>query len=640
MKISKTCTGFLHGLALSMALLPALWSTGAQAVGSNLSGRLMAQFTSTPILTAQVAAPLVLIAMSLDHQYWQKAYNDYSDLNGDGVVERSYLNIFEYYGYFHAERCYIYSENTKMFTAVGVATGTNQHYCEGALSAAWSGNFLNWVTMTRMDIVRKILYGGQRSTDTPTQTTLERTFLPGDAHAFAKYYNGPDIAKLTPFDTLRTDTLNGGNNNGTDDSDEGISFCNISHATSGNSQTSTALPLLRVAKANYALWNANERRQCTWQDEFGNNSDSNVSVESGIYASAGDPADTFALKTPSGSRDHVVRVEVCAATYFDENRDLENCTEYGPNRKPEGLLQTYGLGGLMQFGLLTGSYRKNLSGGVLRKRIAALDDEINTTDGTFKTLSTSTPGIIKTLNAMRIWGYGYTNGTYLLGDGGDDCNFQLTDIRSTGGGPGEGKCASWGNPMSEIYLEAIRYFASTTRAATTAFDADDSTYIAGLTRDTNWAAPLTTTNACASLSTIVFNASVSSYDEDQTNPSPLTSSTAAALTKTVGDGEGITGNNYFIGRNGSLIDEFCTAKPLSGANGLGDALGLCPEAPTLRGSYHMAGLAHWAHTNDISATLSGVQTVRTFAVSLQTGLPVIQVPVTGGLVKILPAYRL
>ena len=640
MKISKTCTGFLHGLALSMALLPALWSTGAQAVGSNLSGRLMAQFTSTPILTAQVAAPLVLIAMSLDHQYWQKAYNDYSDLNGDGVVERSYLNIFEYYGYFHAERCYIYSENTKMFTAVGVATGTNQHYCEGALSAAWSGNFLNWVTMTRMDIVRKILYGGQRSTDTPTQTTLERTFLPGDAHAFAKYYNGPDIAKLTPFDTLRTDTLNGGNNNGTDDSDEGISFCNISHATSGNSQTSTALPLLRVAKANYALWNANERRQCTWQDEFGNNSDSNVSVESGIYASAGDPADTFALKTPSGSRDHVVRVEVCAATYFDENRDLENCTEYGPNRKPEGLLQTYGLGGLMQFGLLTGSYRKNLSGGVLRKRIAALDDEINTTDGTFKTLSTSTPGIIKTLNAMRIWGYGYTNGTYLLGDGGDDCNFQLTDIRSTGGGPGEGKCASWGNPMSEIYLEAIRYFASTTRAATTAFDADDSTYIAGLTRDTNWAAPLTTTNACASLSTIVFNASVSSYDEDQTNPSPLTSSTAAALTKTVGDGEGITGNNYFIGRNGSLIDEYCTAKPLSGANGLGDALGLCPEAPTLRGSYHMAGLAHWAHTNDISATLSGVQTVRTFAVSLQTGLPVIQVPVTGGLVKILPAYRL
>ena len=61
----------------------------------------------------------------------------------------------------------------------------------------------------------------------------------------------------------------------------------------------------------------------------------------------------------------------------------------------------------------------------------------------------------------------------------------------------------------------------------------------------------------------------------------------------------------------------------------------------MRGSFHMAGLAHWAHTNDMSSTLSGDQKLRTFAVSLQTSTPVIRVPLGDGkFVTILPAYRL
>ncbi len=64
-----------------------------------------------------------------------------------------------------------------------------------AVSGDWSGNFLNWATMTRMDAIRKVLYGGYRSTDTATKTVLERTFLPTDAHSFVKYYNEADIAQ-------------------------------------------------------------------------------------------------------------------------------------------------------------------------------------------------------------------------------------------------------------------------------------------------------------------------------------------------------------------------------------------------------------------------------------------------------------
>lgn len=646
MSIRRSLAGLLRGMLLSIAFLPAVWSGAAAA--ANLSARNMVDFALQPLQTVQAVPPLVMLVMSMDHQYFQKAYNDYTDLNNDGTVDRTYADNIEYYGYFHAERCYQYSDSTKTFEPKAVATGTNKHYCTDSSDAYWSGNFLNWATMSRMDIVRKVLYGGQRGTDTATETVLLRAYLPTDAHSFAKYYNGTDIAALTPYNSLKSDTLNGGNNNGVDDSDEGISICNTSYAASGQaSQTTTVPPLMRVVKGNYSLWSANERWQCTWSNESGSNSNSNNSAKSGLNANSNDPdSASVALTTPGGSvRDHEVRVKVCVSSLFDSARNLENCSNYGGNLKPEGLLQKYSADGVMKFGLLTGSYQKNISGGVLRKRVSDLADEVDFSNGTFKTLASSTPGIIKTLNAVRIWGYGYNDGTYMTGGGaGDNCSFQLTDILASGGGPGEGKCASWGNPMSEIYLEAVRYFASSTRSPTTDFNADDSGYISGLTKDTDWTLPITSSNACASLNAIVFNASVSSYDDDQTITSGAgltTSSSGAALTKAVGDGESITGNSYFIGKNGTVNDEFCSAKAISGANGLGDAYGLCPEAPTVRGSFHMAGLAHWAHTNDMSSALGGEQKLRTFAVSLQTSTPVIRVPVGGGkFVSILPAYRL
>ena len=158
MNIRNTLIGVGRGLLLSIAFLPAVWS-GAVAA-ANLSGRSMADFAMQPILSLQSVPPLVMLTMSMDHQYWQKAYNDYTDLNNDGVVERTYSDTFEYYGYFHAQRCYAYSDIDKRFVmkagSDGIAKGTNKHYCDGA----WSGNFLNWATMTRMDVVRKVLFGG------------------------------------------------------------------------------------------------------------------------------------------------------------------------------------------------------------------------------------------------------------------------------------------------------------------------------------------------------------------------------------------------------------------------------------------------------------------------------------------------
>ena len=629
---------FLNGVVLSVGFLPAVVSVNVGA--AQISGVSMADYTAGPVTSVESVTPQVMLTMGRDHQYWFKAYNDFSDIDADGAAETTYDDTFTYYGYFHSELCYTYDDSDDRFEPVGDTDGTvNKHYCSGTLSKAWSGNFLNWATMTRMDVVRKILYGGKRSTDTGSLTVLERAHLPPDAHSFTKYYNGADLALLTPFDSVETDTTNGGNNDGIDDSDEGITMCNTTFQSAGNTQTSTTPPFLRVIKNNRQLWNANERWQCTWEGERGDNVNGNDPAVSGINSINSDPPDNLRLLTLNNNDiERYVRVVACDPSFFTSSNNLENCEKYpSGNLKPTGLLQRYGATGQINFGLITGSWQKNISGGVLRKNVGGMDDEINnTTDGTFKA-APGTGAIIDTLNRFRMYGLRYVDNIYFGSGSGDNCLFQLAGIT-------EGTCNAWGNPISEIYLEALRYFAIGTGAPTPAFNANDSGFISGLTT-ASWATdPLNADNACASVNVIAFNASVNSYDDNATSSPILGGNTPRALTNVIGVDEGIAApKKFFIGKSGAATDEFCGLKTITE---LGDSFGLCPEGPTVQGSYHMSGMAHYAHTNDLRTDLEGDQNVTTFAVALATTLPVIEAPVgpddgtTTQQVTILPAYRL
>ena len=74
--------------------------------------------------------------------------------------------------------------------------------CSGA--SDWSGNWLNWATTSRIDALRKVFYGGHRDTDTTTETILRRSYIPQDAHSWAKEYtsvsvDGYDIGDYTPL---------------------------------------------------------------------------------------------------------------------------------------------------------------------------------------------------------------------------------------------------------------------------------------------------------------------------------------------------------------------------------------------------------------------------------------------------------
>ncbi len=730
---------------IQVALLAA---SGLLAIATASAAGPQLNLTTRPLYAGGNVPPMVMIDLTKDHTLHQKAYNDYTDLNGDGSLDTTYTNSIDYAGYFDSYKCYGYDSSTiKGFVPKSITT---TKYCDGK---TWSGNFLNWATMSRIDEVRKILYGGTRSTDTATTTVLERAFLPMDAHAWAKFYNGSDMAQLVPLtvevasaigtltsstsmklaaaaasnialndvskvqigDQLKFEPTSGAtagssmtgwvmkvntssvnmafyadgvSNPGNSTSNfsawkvtnltrGGLTMCNVTPKDSSNvnSQTNQQAPQIRVVAGNYATWGASEKWQCNWYAEASNtqgsflpkigsttvsgSSNGNRAALSGINSSAENPSQSVrGLGTGQDTGVFNARVQVCVASLIG----TENCKQYGTNYKPYGLLQKYGETGEMLFGLMTGSYDKNISGGVLRRNVTNFASEINPDTGIFTYSATSgaVKGIVWNIDKLRPYGYSYTDGSYV---NADQCNYQQTGLQASGGSnaqnkpASEGNCSTWGNPISEIYVETLRYFAGKTANSAFAPSSSGKDNTLGLTQPA-WANPmdLPKTNSgrapyCSPLNALVFNSSVSSYDNDQlSNMSTLNNSPDInTFTNKVGTGEGVPGNSWFAGGiNGGTIDNLCSSKSVSNFS---DVLGICPEGPSQKGTFQIAGAALFAKTNRLrsatdAATLGVPATdttslkMSTYAVQLATNTPKISVNVNGKTVTIMPAYQL
>lgn len=143
-------------------------------------------------------ALLTMLIMGKDHTLYYEAYNDASGLSGDGVLDVGYKpnmidtegNQIDYFGYFDSHLCCDYSTPNNRFTLV---SKTGNKKC----SKLWSGDFLNYLTTTRIDALRKVLYGGKRYRDLPYDpdksenqmtTVLERSCIRQDAHSWGKEY--------------------------------------------------------------------------------------------------------------------------------------------------------------------------------------------------------------------------------------------------------------------------------------------------------------------------------------------------------------------------------------------------------------------------------------------------------------------
>ena len=222
-----------------------------------------------PNIISTANKPMMMLAASKDHTLFGAIYTDFEDIDGDGLIDTTFIPTFKYYGYFDATKCYTYVSGNSRFEPARLASTSTvdskiRYSCGG--SGEWSGNFLNWATMTRLDVIRKMLYGGKRSADANTTTAnssgtvLERTNLTQDSHSFVKYYNGPNIRDYTPF-TEENLKKEGGKN---PDVYAGLTICNRSDANTGFGN-----PVIRLAKGNYLMWATVERPVCAWSDVSG-----------------------------------------------------------------------------------------------------------------------------------------------------------------------------------------------------------------------------------------------------------------------------------------------------------------------------------------------------------------------------------
>jgi len=733
-------TGLLRNVMLSLLF----------GLSANTS---IAAVSQQPLFLTSSVPPIVMLTMGRDHKLYYEAYNDASDLNGDGLIDVGYKPGIDYYGYFDSHRCYDY--NSAGYFEPKDATLNKT--CS-SVAGDWSGDFLNYITTARIDALRKVLYGGYRSEDTGTSTVLKRSFIPQDAHSWGKEYNpasnpGYLISDYTPLSqpALGTSHL----------------FANVSLSYTGQ-------PLLRVlSNSDYRIWewvsierpvagtkclHGGSGPDCTLQavpaTVFSNLERTTYDISSGtgsghphdhndfedwidnyavaarkfgsgematLYGSDNNPygaddnyltvvkgtikvpttgnytfsvdgddaveviinntvvagwydghgackcdshsgtitltagtnypiefrheertgGDSFILfwrkpAAPSPTiTDYSVNVKVCEAGKLEANcKAYKNGTV--TTNKPTGLLHTYGENDSMAFGLLTGSYKKNISGGVLRKNIESFKNEVDPDTGIF----TSVDGIVNTINKLRISTFSYSSHEYASG---------WITTRAID----EGEAAEWGNPIGEMMYEGLRYFAGKA-SPTTAFsiastDAPDATL--GLPLP-NWLNPYAAAPSgggylsCAKPMQLVISDINASYDTDQlpgsyfnTFSGDLSGLNVSTLADTIWAGES-EASNVFIGQSGTVNDGAPTVKA---ASSFSNIRGLAPEEPTKLGGFYAGSVAlHGARTDlntagdTATSTYKKDQKADTLAVALASPLPRIEIPVDGKKVTIVP----
>ena len=664
-----------------------------------------AQLSAIPpnIVSSTQNKPMVMLTASKDYTMFWKAYTDFEDINFDGKVDYTFNPAFEYYGYFNPAACYTYN------TAVGdgrfepavliTKNSDGKYYCTSG-SNQWSGNFLNWATMSRIDVLRKVLYGGMRSGhgtstaqryangDSTSSTTLEQSFVPRNSQAFVKYYNGSDLDKLTPYNSV----------NNPNAMLKGITLCRRTGTETGLSHSSTNVftPQIRVAVGNYILWNMTEVRTCNWSEELGYTwKESTVEFLKNNYVSPngtkGSATGNYAahpLTVPSRTTNGAIygaitspnftaRVQVCVS----EDKLEKGCKLYGSVYKPTGLLQEFGWSedsgtkaARAEFALMMGSYDNNLEAGILRKNMGEINDEIEPTTGRFmESLATGDAlkkpvngGIVKSLNEITLYGYDVGSG----GTGGSYSETCQSDTLTNG------HCPSWGNPVGELLLESTRYFAGlyptktpgtkdTTDVGLPVVTKDDSRPTdatrkwtdpiskqsdAYLINGINMRSKLYGRGICRPLNLLTISGGVNTWDGVNTlsdTPSLPTFSeittsgaTAASLTKVIGDKEKLYDSKLrLVGNNGTSADLQCTGKTISD---LSLVQGVCPDGPNFRGTYLGAGVAGYANTHRVRVDTDTISiansikdfpynglTVRNYGVTMAGGVATIEVPLPG-----------
>jgi type IV pilus assembly protein PilY1 len=622
----------------------------AALLGSTSATAQTIDFAQAPLLTLKPAPALVMLTMGRDLPLYKAAYNDVNDIDGDGVPDLFFKPAFKYEGYFAYDRCYDYENNVFTPKSIGAQispdkedASKNYYKCPGK----WSGNFLNWVTMSRIDVLRKVLYGGKRSKDTTKTTILERSYIPQDGTIWGKEYftaanDGYKITDYTPLEAPEAGKRH--------------MFANTTQRKGNALYTTSANlnpPHLIIYKNREGrLWDlVATERPILGEDFKGEGGNPILKPETPLIVRV----ETCILLTPTDPAGPA-RYEVNCAPY------TRGVTKITTIYKPTGMLQLYGEKKTLAFGLLSGSYDKNYSGGVLRQNIDDFNREVDASTGVF----TDVKGVVYHLNELRPWGFGDDASLW-------DCSFNFSSLRT------EGSCGMWGNPLGEMMYETLRYFSGAT-AGTPEFTkgVGDPTHVIdnGITvkspepagmldlQRPAWINPYKASEGrtakdaypkCSRPVQMVIGDPKTSFDSDQLPGAYkefIAPSFAGSLgTLNVSDeanliwnteasqpGSGITATKkFFIGQAGTLKDGNPSAKTVTSFSNI---RGHGPDATTNQGSFYGASVARYGKfTGLANPELTSKLRVDQISIALDSSIPQIKIPLNGNTISIIPISK-
>jgi len=535
-------------------------------------------FSKVPPNVADFVYPNVLLNMSVETPMGGAAYPGHAtDLNNDGdsndVVNgktecpgrpasnlgNCYFAADEFLGYFDPDKCYTYDSAGEYFEP---SSTTADHTCSGA--GEFSGNFMNWASMTAIDEFIWTMTGGKRLVDTKALTVI------GRAHKI-------DNASWYP--------------------DKRVS-------SADNVDPSTVTP-----------WGGT------------------------LYIRNFDLSDQIQFGTSLGSSNkgtYKVRIKACDSSVGLE----ENCKTYTDGNgnfwyKPEGLIQENAH--RMRFGIMayTNHNVRTRDGGVLRAAMKFVgpvlpDGTVNTAaefglDGLQLSItdpdsltggSVTKSGVINYINEF------YVNAGYKEIDPLGELFYQCVRYYKNLGptpetydnsppSPDNISPPNGGFPIITSWTDPIQYYCQ-------------NNYIIAINDVFAWRdkrVPGTYFDVASKTPGTAGGDPVTDFGEP-TDASSFTDATSGNKidvrdwTNNVGVAEGINWASYEDGIDNNADDY------LKGPIKLGEILAWGtgankPHTNGRRNSYYAAGLAYYAHTQDLRSDLAGKQTITTFMIDTQ-----------------------
>ena len=589
-------------------LLPALILSLMTGLSANTSHAALSQ---SPLFLTVSVDPNVLINLSVEGPMGGAAYSDQSGnpagcngrstLSGNSNLGGCYFPATEYLGYFDPNKCYDYSSG--QFNPGVAATG---HAC----SSKWSGNFLNWASMTAIDEFIWAMTGGNRVTDTTTATVVRR------ARSHPSWF---------PVKVINS-TINVAPNTVTPFSDTTLYIENSPPTASGGSR-------IGAFKMNVAN-----------------------TYDEAINKTAILPAAT----TEAVDKSYEIKVKLCDTSANKET----NCTAYttaGPSPttyyKPEGQLQKSANSKRFALTSYTADNAAGRQGGVLRSNMKYVGPQKPDGSGGM---------IANTAKEFGIDGL-LIDDPEASAKGGLNTSNLNSGIINYINKFSDGGYKSY-DPVSELFYESVRYFKNLgpTPENYSGIIRNTSDPKAGgfwFFQATEWADPIqyscqknvilaindaypwldkrlpgtafTTQNITKADGTPYdLNTPAGGGSNDWGQPSNPDAINVKSLTDQVGtmeNGRAYTPGGYTfnlgafrVGGGAGTYTGNCTSKNISTA-GLGSVMGTCPAAESdtagigRDNTYYVSGLAWYANTQDLrpGTSLPGDQTVTTYMIDTQ-----------------------